>query len=114
MAEPSGDQTVRPPARPRFKLYVAGQTPRSIRAIANLKQMCAEAFSGGCDMVVIDVLEQPGLAEQDHVLVTPTLIKEVPPPARRVLGDLSDARQVLWALQIATPARPVANQGDSQ
>lgn len=114
MAEPSSDQAARPPVRPRFKLYVAGQTPRSTRAIVNLKQMCAEAFPGGCEIAIVDVLEQPELAEQDHVLVTPTLIKEVPPPARRVLGDLSDTQQVLWGLQIATPAGPVGNQGDPQ
>jgi circadian clock protein KaiB len=112
VTEPPGQGT-RPPAQHRFKLYVAGQTPRSTRAIVNLRQMCAEAFPGGCEIVVVDVLEQPELAEQDHVLVTPTLIKEVPPPARRVLGDLSDTKQVLWGLQIAMPARPVGNQGDS-
>lgn len=87
-------------AKPRFKLYVTGQTPRSTRAIANLRSICGQALPDGCEVVIVDVLEQPHLAEQDKVLVTPTLIKEVPPPVRRVLGDLSNVEQVLWGLQI--------------
>jgi circadian clock protein KaiB len=99
-------------SRHRFKLYVTGETPRSARAIANLRRICADALPEAHEIAIIDVLEQPHLAEQDRVLVTPTLIKEVPPPARRVLGDLSDAEQVLWGLQIHPAATPATDRGD--
>jgi circadian clock protein KaiB len=105
-----GDRPERP-ARHRLKLYITGQTPRSTRAIANLRRICGEALPDDHEIVVIDVLEQPHLAEQDRVLVTPTLIKEMPPPSRRVLGDLSDAEQVLWGLQILPPEAPATDRG---
>jgi circadian clock protein KaiB len=92
---------------------VTGETPRSARAIANLRRICAEALPDAHEIVVVDVLEQPHLAERDRVLVTPTLIKEVPPPARRVLGDLSDSEQVLWGLQIQPSATPAGERGDA-
>ena len=109
MARPRRAERPLRSVRHRFKLYVAGQTPRSARAIANLRRICGEALPDGCEIVVIDVLEQPHLAEQDRVLVTPTLIKELPPPARRVLGDLSDTEQVLWGLQIQPPRAAADN-----
>jgi circadian clock protein KaiB len=99
------------PVRHRFKLYVTGQTPRSVRAIANLRRLCGETLADDCEIVVVDVLEQPHLAEADHVMVTPTLIKELPPPARRVLGDLTDTEQILWGLQI-TPPEPADERGE--
>jgi circadian clock protein KaiB len=93
--------------RPLFKLYVTGQTPRSERAIANLRRICDEVLDGNFELQIIDVLEQPHLAERDRILVTPTLIKQVPPPARRVLGDLSDTQRVLAELQVQPlPAPP--------
>ena len=99
-------------SRHRFKLYVTGRTPRAQRALANLRRLCEEALLDDCEIVVIDVLEQPHLAEADRVLLTPTLIKEVPPPARRVLGDLSDTDQVLWGLQLHPPLPPTRDRGD--
>jgi circadian clock protein KaiB len=98
------------PAKHRFKLYVTGQTPRSARAIATLRRLCVNALNDDCEVVVIDVLEQPHLAEEDRVMVTPTLIKELPPPARRVLGDLSDEARVLWGLQLQTNGQPRSNR----
>lgn len=86
--------------RPLLKLYVTGQTPNSLRAIANIRSLFEDALEKEYDLVVIDVLEQPHLAEQDRVLVTPTLIKQIPPPPRRVLGDLSDRERVLWGLHM--------------
>ena len=83
-----------------FKLYVTGNTPRSERAIENLRRICETVLPNQYELAVIDVLEQPHLAEQDRILATPTLVKQVPPPARRVLGDLSDAEQVLWGLDV--------------
>lgn len=82
----------------QLKLFVTGQTPRSTYAIANLNRICQEVLLDECDMSIIDVLEQPDLAEEEKVLATPTLIKIAPPPARRVIGDLSDLRKVRWGL----------------
>ncbi|HVU22681.1 MAG TPA: circadian clock protein KaiB [Opitutus sp.] len=92
-----------------LKLYVTGNTPRSERAIANLRRICEEELQGQYQMVVIDVLERPTLAEDEHILATPTLIKHLPPPLRRIIGDLSDTEKVLLGLnlqpRIAQPAR---------
>jgi circadian clock protein KaiB len=96
-----------------FKLYVTGQTPRSERAITNLRRLCHDALDDHYELVIIDVLEQPYLAEADRVMVTPTLIKQVPPPPRRVLGDLTDTERVLTELRVqAAPApRPPSGEG---
>jgi circadian clock protein KaiB len=83
-----------------LKLYITGQTPRSERAIANLRRICDDAFGAEYELVIIDVLEQPHLAEADKIMVTPTLVKQIPPPARRVLGDLSDTGRVLSELRV--------------
>ncbi|HEY3083248.1 MAG TPA: circadian clock KaiB family protein [Chloroflexota bacterium] len=83
-----------------LKLYVTGQTPSSLRAIANIRSLFGDPLDKEYDLVVIDVLEHPHLAEEDRVLVTPTLIKQIPPPPRRVLGDLSDRERVLWGLHL--------------
>jgi circadian clock protein KaiB len=83
-----------------FKLYITGFTSRSERAIHNLNRICEEAFDGACELLVIDVLERPQLAENDRIMATPTLIKEQPGPARRVIGDLSNRKQVLAGLGI--------------
>lgn len=103
-----------PPSMYIFKLYVTGRTPRSERAIANLHRLCESALPGAYEIAVIDVLEQPHLAEQDHILATPTLVKQVPPPARRVLGDLSDVEQVLWGLDVQRVAPGMDSFGGSQ
>lgn len=86
--------------KPLLKLYITGQTPRSERAIANLRRICDDAFGAEYELVIIDVLEQPHLAEADKIMVTPTLVKQIPPPARRVLGDLSDTGRVLSELRV--------------
>jgi len=81
-------------------LYVTGQTARSVRAIANLRQLCDEQLGGEYDMTVIDVLERPQLAEDEKILATPTLIKELPLPIRRIIGDLADTEKVLIGLDV--------------
>ena len=86
-----------------FRLYVTGHTPRAERAIANLRRLCADVLRNGCDVEVVDVLEQPELAEVDRVLATPTVIRRVPGPERRVVGDLSDAGTVLSGLDVIPP-----------
>lgn len=84
-----------------FTLYVAGHTSRSQQAIANLRRVCEEAFpSGQYELRIVDVLECPELAETAKILATPTLIKELPPPPRRIIGDLSDTRQVLSWIEL--------------
>jgi circadian clock protein KaiB len=86
--------------RYRLKLYVTGNTPRSQRAIANLYRLCEQELPGQYKITVIDVLKSPQLAEAEHILVTPTLIKEFPNPVQRIVGDLSDSQTVFWGLSI--------------
>lgn len=83
-----------------LKLYVTGQTPRATRAIENLRRVCEEELQGQYELQIIDVLEHPQMAEDDKVLATPTLIKQLPPPLRRVIGDLSDKEKVLLGLEV--------------
>jgi circadian clock protein KaiB len=91
-----------------LKLYVAGSTARATAAIENLRRICENDLHGQYDLQVIDVLEHPELAEEDKILATPTLIKHLPPPLRRVIGDLSDAEKVLLGLEV----RPVLGKAD--
>lgn len=86
--------------RPVLKLYITGQTPNSERAVANLRRICDEHFAGDCDLSVIDVLERPEVAEAQRVFATPTLVKEVPAPSRRVIGDLTETQKVLSSLDL--------------
>ena len=83
-----------------LKLYVTGRTPRAERAIANLRRLCKEELDGCYEIEIIDVLEHPELAETDRILATPTLIKQLPPPLRRVIGDLSNRDKVLLGLNV--------------
>jgi circadian clock protein KaiB len=83
-----------------IKLYVTGLTPRSRRAIDNLRRLCEEELQGRYDLVVIDVLERPQLAEDEKILATPTVVKELPLPIRRIIGDLSDSERVLLGLDL--------------
>jgi circadian clock protein KaiB len=83
-----------------LKLYVTGSTPRAKLAIANLRRICDQELNGDYELQIIDVLEQPQLAEDERILATPTLIKQLPPPLRRVIGDLSDSEKVLLGLEL--------------
>jgi circadian clock protein KaiB len=83
-----------------LKLYVTGKSAKSEAAIANLRRICDEELGGKYELQVIDVLEQPQVAEDDKILATPTLIKRLPPPLRRVIGDLSDKHKVLLGLEV--------------
>jgi circadian clock protein KaiB len=90
---------------------VAGKTPRAETAIANLRRICDEELRGEYELLIIDVLEDPDAAEDDKVLATPTLIKQLPPPLRRIIGDLSNKEKVLLGLHVHPDpgARPEAN-----
>ena len=93
-----------------LKLYVTGRTGRSERAIANLRRINEKQLGGNFEIVVIDVLENPKLARNEKIIATPTLIKELPPPMRRIIGDLSDTDNVLLGLDI-TSANANKEQG---
>lgn len=84
-----------------LKLYIAGRTSRTEQAIAGIREICERDLSGMYELVVIDVLERPQLAENERILATPTLVRELPPPLRRVVGDLSDKERVLVGLDLA-------------
>jgi circadian clock protein KaiB len=86
------------PARLVFRLYVAGNAPNSLRAIANAKALCAEHFAARHVLEVVDLLKDPRRALADGIIVTPTLLKLRPLPVRRVIGNLSDTNQVLLTL----------------
>jgi len=84
----------------RLKLFISGQNLRSRSAIKNLRHICEEELADQCELDIIDVLEQPQEAEDEKILATPTLIKAVPTPIRRIIGDLSDKGKVLEGLDI--------------
>jgi circadian clock protein KaiB len=84
-----------------LKLYIAGHTPRTEQAISSLRAICENELGGTFDLTVIDVLERPQLAENEKIFATPTLVKELPPPLRRVVGDLSDRERVLIGLDLS-------------
>ncbi len=83
-----------------LKLYVAGNTPNSVRALNTLKKILDQEFKGVYALKVIDVLTNPQLAEEDKILATPTLSKILPPPVRKIIGDLSDRERVLIGLDL--------------
>src|ERR1700674_2086557 len=76
-----------------FRLYVAGQTPRSLAAFANLKKICETHLAGSYRIEVIDLLENPTLASGDQILAIPTLVRKLPPPIKKIIGDLSNTER---------------------
>ena len=82
----------------RLRLYVAGNAPNSLRAITNARAICDEHFAAAHDLEIVDLLEHPGRGLADGIIVTPTLLKLMPLPVQRVIGNLSDRDQVLLAL----------------
>lgn len=89
-----------------LRLYVAGQTSRSLAALANLKRICEEHLQGRYRIEVIDLLEHPQLARGDQILALPTLVRKLPEPIRKLVGDLSDTENALVGLDLR-PARPI-------
>lgn len=83
-----------------LKLYVAGKTPKSVAALGNLQKYCEEHLKGKYKIEVIDLLEKPQLAEGDQILAIPTLVRKVPEPIRKIIGDLSNEEKVLVGLNI--------------
>jgi circadian clock protein KaiB len=92
-------------------LYVNGASPHSIQAIENARRLCAEELDGQVDLEIIDVQQQPAAVVRDHILAAPTLVRRMPAPLRRLVGDLSDATRVRLALELGpleTSGKPAA------
>ena len=90
-----------------LRLYVAGQTPKSLAALANLKKICEEHLAGKYHIEVIDLLKNPQLARGDQIVAVPTMVRKLPEPVRKIIGNLSDPEKVLVGLQL----RPLASGG---
>jgi circadian clock protein KaiB len=84
----------------RLRLYVAGVTPKSTTAFTNLKRICEQHLSGQYSIEVIDLLEHPQLAKGDEIIAIPTLVRRLPPPIRKIVGDLSNEEKALVGLQL--------------
>lgn len=83
-----------------LKLYVAGPTPRAVRALENLKKLCEEHLAGKYHIEIIDLLENPQLATGDQIVAVPTLVRRLPVPVRKIIGDLSNTEKVLVGLDL--------------
>ena len=84
----------------QLRLYVAGQTPKSVAAFTNLKKLCEQYLQGQYQIEIIDLLQHPELAKQDQILAIPTLVRQLPPPIRQIIGDLSNQEKVLLGLDL--------------
>jgi circadian clock protein KaiB len=92
--------TAKPEEHWTLRLYVAGQTSKSTAAFDNLKRICEERLKGHYSIEVIDLLKNPRLAKDDQILAIPTLVRKLPPPVRRLIGDLSNTERVLVGLDL--------------
>ena len=93
-------RTRRPEKAYELRLYVAGQTPKSLAAFANLKKICEEHLAGQYHIEVIDLLKKPQLASGDQILAIPTLVRKLPEPIKKIIGDLSNTERVLVGLDL--------------
>jgi circadian clock protein KaiB len=88
------------PEKWNLRLYTAGQSPKSLAALANLKRVCEEHLAGRYSIEVIDLLKNPRLAKDDEIIAIPTLVRKLPEPLRKLVGDLSDTERTLVGLQL--------------
>ena len=88
------------PKQWHLRLYVAGQTSKCLTAFSNLKQICEEHLAGQYDIEIVDLLERPQLAKGDQILAIPTLVRKLPEPVRKIIGDLSNTERVLVGLDL--------------
>ena len=88
-----------------LRLYVAGQTPKSMAAIANIRKLCDEYLPGRCNVDIVDLTKDPALAQRHQIVAIPTLIREIPEPIRRIIGDLSNTQRVLLGLDLHETGR---------
>ena len=94
------DSHAEPPELWDLRLYVAGQTPKSMAALANLKKLCDERLAGRYRVEVIDLVKNPQLARSDQILAIPTLVRRLPEPMRKIIGDMSNQERVLVGLDV--------------
>lgn len=94
----------------QLRLYVAGQTPKSLAALANLKRICADHLDGKYNLEVIDLIKNPQLAQGDQILAIPTLVRNLPVPIRKIIGDLSNVDRVLVGLDLRGPEKVSAQK----
>jgi circadian clock protein KaiB len=102
-SKPSSRAPLKPATKPEFwalRLYVAGQTPRALTAFANLKKICEDHLADKYEIEVIDLLQNPALAQGDQILAVPTLVRKLPEPIRKIIGDLSNTERVLVGLDL--------------
>jgi circadian clock protein KaiB len=88
------------PEKWELRLYTAGQTPKSVAALANLKRICEEHLAGTYTIEVIDLMKNPRLAKEDEIIAIPTLVRKIPQPLRKIIGDLSNTERALVGLQL--------------
>jgi len=100
LSENTGAAPSPEPKAYRLRLYVAGKTPKSILAFTNLKQICEEHLQGRYEIEIIDLLENPQLAQGDQILALPTLVRRLPEPIKKIIGDLSNKERVLVGLDL--------------
>jgi len=95
-----------------LRLYVAGQSPKSLRAYANLKDLCEQHLAGRYEIEIIDLVEQPALAQADDILAVPTLVRHLPAPLHKIIGDLSNTERVLVGLRLVIQRRVIEHPRD--
>ncbi len=100
-------RTAKRPARAEWelRLYIAGETPKSMAAFENLKKLCEKNLKGRYRIEVVDLLRNPKLARGDQILAIPTLVRKLPPPVKKIIGDLSNEERVLVGLDLRAVAR---------
>ena len=121
-SKPSGDTAAferllkgasRAPRRYVLKLFITGSSPRSVRAIANIRAMCEEYLSGRYDLEVVDIYQQPSEAKGEQIIAAPTLIRKFPKPTRRMVGDLSNRDKVLVGLDLREADKASQNTSEN-
>ena len=90
----------------KLRLYVAGQTPKSLTAFANLRRLCEEHLAGRYEIEVIDLLKHPELAQSDQIIALPTLVRKLPQPIKRIVGDLSNSERVIVGMNLEKISKP--------
>lgn len=93
-----------PDARFVLRLYVSGMTARSRQAIENIRTLCEEHLAGRYDLKIVDIYQQPALAKEGQIIAAPTLVKKLPPPVRKVIGDMGDPGRIMVVLGVVSPA----------
>ena len=97
-----------------LKLFITGTSPRSMRAVENIRALCDEHLAGRYDLEVVDIYQQPTEARGEQIIAAPTLIRKLPKPLRRMVGDLSDQRKVLVGLDLRERNKPESDDGTTQ